>query len=159
MEVNVPQPPPHLSRSLSFTVKYLRFIAPLFLLFGLMWFEGWWGTVHASQHESSESASIADSGTGGIKGYIVGSGDVAAYICPDVNTAKCPIRLTLHPGTVVLIVDNVIGSNVPGLNDDAWRKIVYQGQTLFVPMRYISVTPPGKGSEPDISLVQTSFEN
>src|SRR5262249_7368914 len=99
---------------------------------------------------------------GGIKGYVVGSGPVAAYACPDTNTTKCPIKLTLAPGTVVQIIDNVVGSVVPGLNDNAWRKIVVQGQTLFVPMRFISVTPPNKssgGTSQDISFVQTSNED
>jgi hypothetical protein len=97
----------------------------------------------------------------GIKGYVVGSNPVAAYACPDTNTAKCPIKLSLQPGTEVLIVDNVVGSTVPGLNDNAWRKIVYQGQTLFVPLRYISINPPNNssGDAQDISFVQTSHED
>jgi len=119
--------------------------------------------VYAQQDGSADRALLADQGTPGIKGYVVGSTDVAAYTCPDVDTAKCPIKLTLKPGTIVLIVDNVLGSNLPGTHDKAWRKILYQGLVLYVPMRYISVNPPGSqasaGTGPDISLVQTSYEN
>src|SRR5262249_46567757 len=66
------------------------------------------------------------------------------------------------PGTQVLILDNVIGATVPSLKDNAWRKISYQGQTLFVPMRYISVTPPDNAVSQDVqdvSFTQTSNED
>src|SRR5262245_3391882 len=151
MDINLRQLPLQLSRSMTFIVKCLIFFGPALLFIGSILFGGWWETVHASQQPSRESAVLADSGSGGIKGYVVGSADVAAYACPDVNTTKCPIRLTLRPGTAVQIIDNVIGSNVPGLNDNAWRKISYQGLTLYVPMAYIHVGTPGNG--PDISLV------
>lgn len=109
--------------------------------------------VFARQIGTGDSAVTADSG--GIKGYVVGNGPVAAYTCPD--TVKCAVKLNLNPGTVVLIVDNVVGGNVPGLNNTAWRKIVYQGLTLYVPQAYIKIGTPSNG--PDISLVQTSFED
>jgi len=159
MSTPVPHTRLYPSRPFTIIVKRRSLLVPALVLMGLALFGGWWSTVHASPQGAGASAIVADSGTGRITGYIVGSGDVSAYACPDVNTAKCPIRLTLHPGTTVQIIDNVIGSNVPGLNDNTWRKILYQGQTLFVPLHFISINPSGNGSGPDVSLVQTSFED
>src|SRR5579871_1637725 len=140
------------SRSRLF-VKLFKIIGPLLLLVSLVFAGGWWLTVHASQQGVGDARVLADSG--GIAGYVVGNGPIAAYTCPD--TVKCAVKLTLNPGTVVLIMDNVVGGNVPGLNDNAWRKITYQGLTLYVPMAYIDVGVPGNAS--GISLVQTSFED
>src|SRR5579871_3880646 len=134
-------------------IKGLGGLGLLCLILGLAFMTVRQESVYASQEVAGRRPITAEQG---IKGYVVGSGDVSAYACPDVNTAKCPIKLTLKPGTQVVILDNVIGANVPGLNDNAWRKIAYQGQTLFVPMRYISVTPPDNASAQavqDVSFV------
>lgn len=140
-------------------VPRLRVIMPILGLVVVLFLGGWQAIVHAQQ-ATNDVALAADQGSYGIPGYVVGPTEVAAYACPDTNTAKCPIKLTLRPGTQVLIVDNVVGSRTPG-GDTAWRKIVYEGQSFYVPMRYISVNSPGNASAggPDISLVQTNYEN
>jgi len=142
------------SRS-SLFIKLLRGTG-LLLLFVSLVFGGWWRAAYASQ-QTGDSANSVVQAPAGIKGYVVGNSLVAAYSCPD--TVKCQVKATLKPGTIVLIVDNVVGATVPGLNDNAWRKIVYQGLTLFVPQAYIRVGTPSAGNGPDVSLVQTSFED
>lgn len=140
----------------------LRRLGWLCLVLGLVFLCVHQISVYASQDVAGNTAVTADQGSHGITGYVVGAGDIAAYACPDVNTTKCPIKLKLKPGTQVVILDNVIGGNVPGLNDNAWRKIAYQGQILFVPMRYISITRPDNAlaqDTQDVSFVQTSNED
>jgi hypothetical protein len=154
MEMYVSQPKVQKSRLPSF-FNWIKVICPVLLLVSLMLVGGGWGRVYASQGGAGATLPLADQGTKGVKGYVVGSGPVAAYACPDTNTAKCPIRLTLAPGTQVLIVDNVVGGFVPALNDNAWRKILVQGQLVFVPMHYISVTPVS--SNPSDNVQDISF--
>jgi len=138
-------------------VKRMKVFFPVLAILSIVFLGGLQGSVYARQDGGASPSLVADQGTSGIPGYVVGSADVAAYACPDVNTAKCPVKLTLKPGTLVLIVDNVLGSNVPG-SGNAWRKIYYQGLYLYVPMRFISISPSANAG-PDISLVQTSYEN
>jgi hypothetical protein len=160
MEMYVPQPKLQQPRPQSF-IKWIRLIFPVLLVVSLMLAGGWWARVYASQGEAGV-AGLTDQGTNGIKGYVVGGGPVAAYACPDTNTAKCPIRLTLAPGTQVLIVDNLVGGFVPELNDNTWRKILVQGQLLYVPMQYISVVPlSGNSSDnaQDISFTLTGEDD
>src|SRR5438105_4950714 len=108
------------SRSNSF-IKRPKVLGLALMILGLAFIFAKQESVYARQGGTGDSALTADQG--GIEGYVVGNGPVAAYTCPD--TVKCAVKLTLNPGTVVLIVDNVVGGNVPGLNDNAWRKIVY----------------------------------
>lgn len=142
--------------SLSF-VNGVKIVFPVVLFLSLVVLGVSRVTVYAHQESTGDRTLLAGQGAGGIVGYVVGSAEVAAYACPDANTTKCPVKLWLKPGAQVTIVDNIVGNDVPGLNDNAWRKIVYQGQELYVPMHYISVSAPGE--QPDISLVQTSLED
>src|SRR5258708_17083206 len=160
METNIPQSKLQQLRPQSF-IKCIRLIFPVLLLVSLMLAGGWWARVYASQGEAGV-AGLTDQGTNGIKGYVVGGRPVAAYACPDTNTAKCPIRLTLAPGTQVLIIDNLVGGIVPGLNDNSWRKILGEGQLLYVHMQYISVVPlSGNSSDnaKDISFTLTGEDD
>src|SRR5712692_10411832 len=103
MEMYVPRPKVQKSRPQSF-FKWIKIICPVLLLVSLMLVGGEWGRVYASQGGAGATIALADQGTNRVRGYVVGSGGEAAYACPDTNTAKCPIRLTLAPGTQVLII-------------------------------------------------------